>query len=196
MADKDFLLGNKARELLRYTNQATRVVSDDVSPKDVRAIIRRIASVEDIRDVGIVCSEVSHALDTGRDREGFTKSTFRLYGSDMREIAKCIVRDIQSANNMQFVTEYDQRIAKIEDVLDGCSMLMEYIQLCLDEKIISLKKAGVWTKKATDVKYMAAAWKKSDSGRAKKLREEAAKAEYRRQYDLMLAACREANRGK
>ncbi len=43
MAEKEYLLGNRARELLRYTNQATRIVSDEVSAKDVRAIIRRIA---------------------------------------------------------------------------------------------------------------------------------------------------------
>ena len=39
MAEKEYLLGNKARELLRYTNQATRVISDDVCMKVVRAII-------------------------------------------------------------------------------------------------------------------------------------------------------------
>ena len=43
MAEKEYLLGNRARELLRYTNQATRIVSDDVSQRDVRAIIKRIA---------------------------------------------------------------------------------------------------------------------------------------------------------
>ena len=45
MAEKEYLLGNRARELLRYTNQATRIVSDDVSQRDVRAIIKRIAEL-------------------------------------------------------------------------------------------------------------------------------------------------------
>ena len=39
MAEKEYLLGNRARELLKYTKHSTRVVSDDVSQKDVRAII-------------------------------------------------------------------------------------------------------------------------------------------------------------
>ena len=28
MADKEYLLGNRARELLKFTNQATKVVSE------------------------------------------------------------------------------------------------------------------------------------------------------------------------
>ena len=44
MADnKDFLLGNKARELLCYTKHATKIVSDDASLRDVRMILHKIA---------------------------------------------------------------------------------------------------------------------------------------------------------
>ena len=49
MADKEYLLGNRARELLKYTNQATKVVTDDVSQKDVRVILQKIAALDDIR---------------------------------------------------------------------------------------------------------------------------------------------------
>ena len=157
MAEKEYLLGNRARELLRYTNQATRIVSDDVSQRDVRAIIKRIAELDDIREVRSVCSVVTHQLDE-KSNEGFTKSKFRLYVEDMRKIAKDIVRDVHSANNKHFQTEYDARLKKIDDVLDGCTLLLEYIQICVEEHIIGVKKAGVWTKKVTDVKYMAASW--------------------------------------
>lgn len=143
MADKEFLLGNRAREPLKYTKQATRVVSDDtVSRRDVRTIIKRIAELDDIRNVKSVYTEVIHVLDT-KDKEGFTKSSFRMYGEDMRQIAKQIMTDIHSANNKHFQTEYDARIEKIEDVLDGCSLLLEYILICVDEGIISVKKSGV-----------------------------------------------------
>lgn len=190
MAEKEFLLGNRARELLKYTKQATRIVSDDVSQRDVRAIIRRVAELDDIRDVKKVCSEVVGVLDK-KDREGFTKSNFRLYGEDMRQIAKGIVRDIHAANNKHFVTEYNERLRKIDDVLDGCSLLLEYIQICVEEKIIGVKKAAVWTKHVTDVKYMSAAWKKNDGGRARKIESEVKASEERRQYDLVKAAFRE-----
>ena len=190
MVEKEFLLGNRARELLKYTKQATRIVSDDVSQRDVRAIIRRIAELDDIRDVKKVCSEVVGVLDK-KDREGFTKSTFRLYGEDMRQIARGIMRDIHAANNKHFVTEYNERLRKIDDALDGCSLLLEYIRICVEEKIIGVKKAAVWTKHVTDVKYMSAAWKKNDGGRARKIESEVKASEERRQYDLVKAACRE-----
>lgn len=190
MAEKEFLLGNRARELLKYTKQATRIVSDDVSQRDVRAIIRRVAELDDIRDVKRVCSEVVGVLDK-KDREGFTKSNFHLYGEDMRLIAKGIVRDIHAANNKHFATEYNERLRKIDDVLDGCSLLLEYIQICVEEKIIGVKKAAVWTKHVTDVKYMSAAWKKNDGGRARKIESEAKATDERRQYDLVKSAFRE-----
>ena len=122
MADKEFLLGNRARELLKYTKQATRVVSGDISKADVRAIITRVAELDDICDVKMVCQEVVHVLDT-KDKEGFTKSTFRMYGEDMRETAKKILTDIHRANNTNFVVAYEDRIHKIEEVVDGCSLL-------------------------------------------------------------------------
>ena len=191
MAEKEFLLGNRARELLRYTNQATRIVSDEVSAKDVRAIIRRIARLGDIRDVKTVCFDSIHVLDV-KKKDGFTRSMFKLYGEDMRFIAKGIVKDIHSANDKHFATEHQERLRKISDVLDGCSLLLEYIQICLEENIISAKKAEVWTKKVTDVKYMAAAWKRYDGARAKKLVAEAATESDKHQFELVKSACRAA----
>lgn len=65
VADKEYLLGNKARELLKYTNQATKTVAEDISRKDVRQIFQKIAALDDIRDVQKVCSE-SIAISTER----------------------------------------------------------------------------------------------------------------------------------
>lgn len=191
MADKEFLLGNKARELLIYTNQATRVVSDDVSVRDVRKIIRRIAELDDIRDVKSVCSEIDKKLEKS-DREGFSKSLFRLYGEDMRELAKNVMRHIHSANNKNFQTNYQERLDAIDEILDDCSMLQEYVSICTDEKIISIRKAGVFTGKIRDVRNMSVAWKRNDGGRAKKLKEEKAAADTERQMKAMRTACEQA----
>jgi len=190
MADKEFLLGVRARELLKFTKQATRIVTDDVSAKDVRQILERIAALQDIREAQTVTSQVITALDR-KQREGFTKSTFRLYGEDMRFIAKQILLDVHAANNTHFLTEYDQRLRKIDAILDGCSLLLEYITICMEDGIISTHKGGVWTKKTQDVKYMAGAWRKNDGGRARKLREEAQAATDRRQVALVKEALRQ-----
>ena len=58
-------------------------------------------------------------------------------------------------------------------VVDSCSLLLEYLTICTEEGIISAKKAGIWTKKVTDVKYPAMKWLTSERGRAEKLRAEA-----------------------
>lgn len=195
MAEKEFLLGVKARELLKYTKQATKVVSDDISPQDVRAILHKIAALEDIRDAREVCSQAINAVDR-KQREGFTKTTFRFYGQDMREIAKQILLDVHAANNTHFLTEYDSRLRKIDAILDGCSLLLEYITICLEDEIISKRKAGVWTGKVTDVKYMAASWRKNDGGRARKLREQDQAAKDRRQTALVKEAIRQYKAGE
>lgn len=195
MADKEFLLGVRARELLKFTKQATKIITDDIAQSDVRQILQKIADLDDIRDVRSVCSQTIHTLDQNR-KEGFTKSTFRLYGEDMRFIAKQIVLDVHAANNTHFLTEYDQRLRKIDAILDDCSLLLEYITLCIEEKIISKQKGGLWTKKVQDVKYMAAAWRKNDGGRAKKLRDEAQGIKDRRQIELVKTAIRQFKAGE
>ncbi len=195
MADKEFLLGVKARELLKYTKQATKVVSDDISPQDVRAILHKIAALEDIRDAREVCSQAINAIDR-KKKEGFSKSTFRLYGEDMRQIAKQILLDVHAANNTHFLTEYDSRLRKIDAILDGCTLLLEYITLCMDEKIISTAKGGVWTGKVMDVKRMAGKWRKNDGGRAKSLRDQAQAVRNRQQIGLVKEAIRQYKAGE
>ena len=118
MADKEFVLGQKGRELLHYTKHATRIVTDDVSVRDVRALISRIAALDDISRVREVSSDIIHKIDE-KKREGFTKSQFRLYGEDIQTIAKNIVRDIQAANNVHFAEDYEKRLSKIDEILDG-----------------------------------------------------------------------------
>ena len=50
--------------------------------------------------------------------------------------------------------------------------MLEYIQICLDLEIISVERAGTWTKKVRDVQYMSMSWRKNDGARAKKIQAE------------------------
>lgn len=190
VADKEYLLGNKARELLKYTNQATKTVAEDISRKDVRQIFQKIAALDDIRDVQKVCSESIAYLDRTH-REGFTKALYRCYGEDMRLIAKSIVRDIRAANGKMFQTEYEERLRLLGVVLDECSLLNEYIQLVLNDEVISISKSAVWTRKVQDVKNMVLSWKQKDTARAEKLREQAHQAELKQQAAMVKAIVRE-----
>jgi hypothetical protein len=190
VADKEYLLGNKARELLKYTNQATKTVAEDISRKDVRQIFQKIAALDDIRDVQKVCSEFIAYLDRTH-REGFTKALYRCYGEDMRLIAKSIVRDIHAANGKMFQTEYEERLRLLGVVLDECSWLNENIQLVLNDGVISISKSAVWTRKVQDVKNMVLSWKQKDTARAEKLREQARQAELKQQAAMVKAIVRE-----
>lgn len=192
MADKEYVLGNKARELLTYTNQATKIVTDDVSQRDIRKILQKIAALDDIRDVKQVCGQMIGYLDK-KDKQGFTKAAYRCYGEDMRKTAKGIVRDIHAANGKYFDTEYEERLRLIGKILDGCNLMLEYIQICLDMGTISLEKSKVWTKKVLDVKYMSASWKKNDGARAKKLEAEKQAEEDARQVAVVKTAISQYN---
>jgi len=118
---------------------------------------------------------------------------YRCYGEDMRLIAKGIVRDIHAANGKMFATEYNERLRLIGKVLDGCSLLLEYIQIVQDMGVISLKKSEIWTKKVLDVKYMTASWKKNDGARAKKLEAEKQAEEDARQVAVVKTAISQYN---
>lgn len=88
VADKEYLLGNKARELLKYTNQATKTVAEDISRKDVRQIFQKIAALDDIRDVQKVCSEsiaISRPNAPGGLHKGALSLLRRRYASDCQE---------------------------------------------------------------------------------------------------------------
>lgn len=183
MADKEYRLGNKAADLLKYTNQATKVVTDDVSVKDVRAILHRIAQMQNIDDARAFC-ERSLAYINSKDKEGFTKSTYRCYGEDIRLTAKHLVRTIHAANDKHFDTEYEERLSLINVALEDCALLLEYIRICMEMHIVSPKRGGVWSQQVAEVRYMLLSWKKKDNERAQILRNRKAEAEQRKRADF------------
>ena len=48
MADKEFLLITKARELLVYTRAATKPINSDVPSGDVQKVLHKIAGLDDL----------------------------------------------------------------------------------------------------------------------------------------------------
>lgn len=66
MAEQPFLVGNKGRELLRYTQRATRIVSDDISRSDARKVFQKAAALEDIREMKQVCTTAVHLQEAAQ----------------------------------------------------------------------------------------------------------------------------------
>lgn len=187
MADKEYVLGNKARELLVYTNRATKPVQKEVPVSDVTDVLKRIAALENVQDVRNVCTATVGRLESTK-KEGFSERGYKQYGEEMCSIAKGIVRDIHAANGKLFATEHADRLKLITQVLDGCALMLEYIVVCHEMGYISMSRMAEWTKKVTDVKYMAASWKKNDGARARKLEAEEKAAEERRLVGMIREA--------
>lgn len=75
-----FKVGANARELLRYTQRATRIVTDDISRSDARKIIQKVAALEDVRDIQKVCGTAVH---------GDTYSLRRKYADRLEKLLDC-----------------------------------------------------------------------------------------------------------
>lgn len=67
--------------------------------------------------------------------------------------------------NLTIPTEKQQRQALQAKALTYCKELLFFIELSFEMQFISAGSCEHWSKLACDVKYMATAWKKRDSGR-------------------------------
>ena len=168
MADKEFLLLTKARELLLYTRKATKPINSDVPSGDVQNVLHKIAALDDLGKVREVCMETDASLRRRR-KDGFSKHSYRDFGQEMRDMTRDILRGVRAANDVMFAEEPEKRLKLIDGVLSDTALLLDYIVICKEAGIISTKTAGIWSGKATDVKRMAAAWRKSSSQRAEKI---------------------------
>lgn len=170
MADRELLLVTKARDLLIYTRKVTKPVNSDVDARDVGNLLKQISCLEGMDKVRDVCRDTSTAMKR-RSKRGFSKSSYRDFGQDMRDLTKNILRGVFEANNVMFTSEPEKRLAMIDNVLNDTALLLEYIHICQEADIVSTKTAGAWSEKAVEVKRMAAAWRKSCAQRADKVLE-------------------------
>lgn len=193
MADnKDFQIGNKAKDLLVYSFQVTKPVSDkSMETKDVLSTMLKLKDMKP-EEVRSFCETASERLRRSSDKQGFPKSTVHSYIKLIRETAVGIVTNIQMANDCRFETEYEKRLMLIDDVLKGCNLMLQLILISLELDYINIKRSKYWTKMVTDVKYMTLSWKKKDSERAEAIRRTEKEASYARFAHIIADAIKEA----
>lgn len=196
MADnKEFQIGNKAKDLLVYSINVTKPVSDkSMESKDVLSTMLKLKDMKP-DEVQAFCASAADTLKKSTDKQGYPKSTVHSYIKIIRETALGIVTNIQMANDCRFETEYDRRLTLIDEVLRGCNLMLQLIEISLELGYINMKRCKHWTKLVTDVKYMTLSWKKKDSGRAEELRTAEKTAEFNRLAQILAAAMREARNG-
>lgn len=168
--NKDFQIGNKAKDLLIYTFKVTKPVGD--KSIDAKGILETILKLKGMPPDSIYqfCDEAADKLKRSVDKQGFPKSTVHTYIKLIRAAAVQVVVNVQMANDCRFETEYDKRLMHIDEVLKNCNLLLQLIEISLELEYISLKRCQFWTKAVTDVKYMTLSWKKKDTARAETLR--------------------------
>lgn len=170
MAEKEYVLGNRAKELYRYTKQVTQPVPDDkVAAKDVAQVMRTIAQAHAITEMRMTLLTTAERLDSKRDRCRFPKSESFGMIADLRNTARTAMRHILAANEVNFRDHPEERLKEIKAAIDDCNPLLQLIDLSHDLQYIDTKRMGTWTKKVTDVKYMSLAWLRKDGARAASL---------------------------
>ena len=89
MAEKEYVLGNKAKDLYQFTRQATKPGPDDkVDAKDAAKVMRTIAKARTIEEMRDMLNAAADRLDNRRKRPFFPKSeTFGMI-KDLRSGAR------------------------------------------------------------------------------------------------------------
>ena len=145
MAEKEYLLGNRTKDLFIHTMKVT--MNTNLFPKNVR----------------------------------FT------FVHELQNTAKAILKNVHAANECIFQTEYARRLELIKAVLDDCNYLLQLLDMCVELEYIDLKRCKHWGELVLNVKYMCAAWRKTDSQRARAIMD----AEERNRLEVQKALIRE-----
>lgn len=188
MPEKDYVLGNKAKELYRYTKEVTQPVPDDtVKASDVCQVMRTIAQASTVEEMRKLLTDTADRLETRRQRPRFPKSESFGMIKDLRDAARIAMRSIHAANDTNFRENPLGRLTEIKRTIDECNLLLQLVELSHDLQYIDKRRMGTWTGKITDVKRMSLSWLKKDGARAAAFKEE----RDRKQTERLVAMVRE-----
>lgn len=188
MAEKEYVLGNKTKDLLVYTFTVTKPIGDKTV--DIDEVIKTLRALKGLSadEQNAFVEEMVSTLAKNKSKHGFPKSAVHTYVKVIREIAVSIVNNIHAANDCIFQTEYKRRLDLIHAALNDCNLMLKMVEISNSLGYISVKRMAHWTKLITDVKYMTLSWKKKDSARALELEQKAREKEYRLQAAIISQA--------
>lgn len=178
MAEKEYVLGNKTKDLLVYSFLVTKPIGDKTM--EISEIVKLLETVlglsqEEKDDFIRECIE---KMNRSNSKQGFPKSALHTYIKTIRETAVSVMKNIHAANDCSFQTEYDRRLDLIHAALNDMNLLLKLVEVSHSLGYISIKRMGTWKKLIVDVKYMTLAWKKKDTERAKVLRQQSRTKEF------------------
>lgn len=115
----------------------------------------------------------------------FPKSQTFLYCKALRDAALVILEQVQAANDYYFETQFDDRLAALDMVMQKCELMLHLIDLSLKRGYITPEQCHHWAEQVTAVKRPVFAWRKSDGNRAATLRDAQQAAEITRIAEII-----------
>lgn len=133
-------------------------------------------------ELTIICKArdlVNHTLTVTNNSKLFPKKVRFTLCQRMQNTALQILYDIIAANEI-----YPDNRKKMEDRLDlqrevltNCKVFLTFLDIALEMGYVDIRRCEYWTGLTTDVKNMAAAWRKKDAERFNRLLSQKAEAQ-------------------
>lgn len=110
---------------------------------------------------------VNHTLTVTNNTKLFPKKVRFTICQRMQNISLQILHDILAANEIypDNRLKMEQRLDLQKEVLTNCKVFLSLLDIALEQGYVDIRRCEYWTGLTTDVKNMAAAWRKKDAER-------------------------------
>ena len=117
--------------------------------------------------VGKAKDLVNHTLTVTNNSKLFPKKVRFTICQRMQNISLQILHDILAANEIypDNRQKMEQRLDLQKEVLTNCKVFLSLLDIALEQGYVDIRRCEYWTGLTTDVKNMAAAWRKKDAER-------------------------------
>ncbi len=129
--------------------------------------------------VGKAKDLVNHTLTVTNNAKLFPKKVRFTICQRMQNISLQILHDILAANEIfpDNRQKMEQRLDLQKEVLTNCKVFLSLLDIALEQGYVDIRRCEYWTGLTTDVKNMAASWRKKDAERFNRQLAEKAKAQ-------------------
>ena len=125
-------------------------------------------------ELTIVCKvkdHVNHTLTLTNNANLFPKKVRFTLCQRMQNLSIQILHDIIAANEIYPQTggEAKRRLDLQKEVLTNCKVFLNFLDIALEQGYIDIRRCEYWTGLTTDIKNLAASWRKKDAERFRAL---------------------------
>lgn len=121
-------------------------------------------------ELTIICKAkdlVNHTLQLTNNTKLFPKKVRFTLCQRMQNLSIQILHDIIAANEIypRTIAEMNTRLDLQKEVLTNCKVFLNFLDIALEQGYIDIRRCEYWTGLTTDVKNLAASWRKKDAER-------------------------------